>query len=68
MMLSVLVECAPSSEGEVMSFEWDWVTGFLVGITHDTAYEIDLDSSTLNGEFATIHIFLGFVCITIIFD
>jgi hypothetical protein len=51
-----------------MSFEWDWVTGFLVGITHDTAYEIDLDSSTLNGEFATIHIFLGFVCITIIFD
>ena len=51
-----------------MSFECDWVTGFLVGITHDTAYEIDLDSSTLKGEFATIHIFLCFVCITIIFD
>jgi hypothetical protein len=68
MMLSVLVGCAQLSEGEVMSFEFDWVTGFLVGITHDTAYEIDLDNSALKGEFATIHIFLGFVCISIIFD
>ena len=68
MMLSVLVECAPSSEGADMSFEWDWVTGFILGITHDTAYEINMDNEEITGEYPTIHLFLGFVCITIIFD
>jgi hypothetical protein len=51
-----------------MSFEWDWVTGFLVGITHDTAYEINTDNEEITGEYPTIHLFLGFVCISIIFD